>query len=209
MLPRMARRKREPERDLSGVILAATTRLLERRRFTELTVADILAEADISRGSFYFYFEGKHDVLAELVRRAIAVGRQVSASWLDHEGEPDRRAATRRSIEGGARLWADQAAVLRAVVENWREDPKLAELWQSLMDAFTDSTAARIDADRAAGLITHHDLDSRTLASGLTWLGERLYYLAAIGVEPFEDREQLIDLLTHFWLTTLYADEPR
>jgi AcrR family transcriptional regulator len=209
MLRRMARRKREPERDLSGVILDATRRLLERRRFAELTVADILAEAAISRGSFYFYFEGKHDVLAELVRRAIAAGQQASTTWLDHEGEPDRRTATRWSIEAGARLWSDQAAVLRAVVENWRDDPKLAELWQSLMNAFTDSTAARIDADRASGAITHHDVDSRTLAAGLTWLGERLYYLAAIGVEPFEDREELIDVLTHFWLTTLYADAPR
>jgi AcrR family transcriptional regulator len=33
-------------------------------------VADILREAGISRGTFYLSFTGRHDVLAELVRRS-------------------------------------------------------------------------------------------------------------------------------------------
>jgi hypothetical protein len=34
------------------------------------------------------------------------------------------------------------------------------------------------------------------LATTLTWLGERLYYLVTIGVAPFDDQDMLVDVLT-------------
>ncbi|MEZ0112242.1 hypothetical protein ABH920_006261 [Catenulispora sp. EB89] len=47
-------------------------------------------------------------------------------------------------------------------------------------------------------------MDTGDLAAALTWLGERLYYLAAIGVEPFADEEALVDVLTHIWMSVLH-----
>jgi hypothetical protein len=43
----------------------------------------------------------------------------------------------------------------------------------------------------------------------LTWLGERLYYLAAVGVPPFDDRERLVATLRHIWTATLSCPPPR
>src|SRR6266700_2350094 len=79
--------------DLREAILAATARLLADRPFGELAVSDILAAAGVSRGSFYFYFDSKQDVLAELVRRAVAQGHQAAGPWL--AGPPDKIAALR------------------------------------------------------------------------------------------------------------------
>jgi AcrR family transcriptional regulator len=205
---RVVRRSRTPDRDLRDSILSATRGLLDERPFDQIAVADILDKAGISRGSFYFYFESKHDVLAELVRRAIAEGHSSARSWLGHSAAADderRREATRRSIADGARLWGEQAPVLRAIVENWRTDPTLTELWLEQMAGFTRVTADRIDADRAAGAIAPQSIDSATLAAALTWLGERLYYLAALGLPPFDDQEKLVDVLTHIWMAALYA----
>src|SRR5436189_45656 len=94
--------------DLREAILAATAGLLADRPFGDLAVGDILIAAGVSRGSFYFYFDSKHDVLA--------------------------------------------------------------------------------------------------LASALTWLGERLYYLAATGTPPFDDQDTLVATLLHIWTTALYED---
>lgn len=41
-------------------------------------------------------------------------------------------------------------------------------------------------------------------AAALTWLGERLYYLAAIGIPPFDNQDTLIRTLLHIWTTALY-----
>jgi AcrR family transcriptional regulator len=201
----MARRSRaaEPDRALKDLILTATERLLTDRRFDEITVADILTAANVARGSFYFYFDGKHDVLAELVTRAIGRGHEASQTWLEHQGGDQRQGAVRQSIADGARLWADQAPVLRAIVENWRSDPRLTELWLAQMAGFTAITAASIEPDLAAHG-TAPDVDAETMAAALTWLGERLYYLAAIDVPPFDDQEKLVNVLTYIWMTAVY-----
>ncbi|NUP47137.1 MAG: TetR/AcrR family transcriptional regulator [Catenulispora sp.] len=195
-----------PARDDGEVreaILAATRRLLDARRFAELSVADILAEARVARGSFYFYFASKHQVLAELIRRAVARGQEAAEPWLASPDDP--RATVRHGIREGAKLWRREAPLLRAIVENWRGDAELSDLWLELMGGFTAATAERITADRATGgHAPVPGVDDATLAATLTWLGERVYYLAAIGVEPFTDEEVLVEVLTHIWMSTLY-----
>jgi AcrR family transcriptional regulator len=199
----MAQRQK-PSSEVREAILVATRALLEEKRYDEITVADILAAAGVARGSFYFYFEGKADVLAELVTRAIGQGHEAATSWLGHEDAESIAAATRRSIADGAGLWRAQAPVLRAIVENWRTSPRLTDLWLTMMNGFTASTVERIEADRASG-VSPGDFDPESLAAALTWLGERLYYLAAIGVPPFDDEKKLVDALTHLWMTSLYG----
>jgi hypothetical protein len=114
------------------------------------------------------------------------------------------RAAVRGGIADGARLWRDRAPVLRAIVENWRTDPALAELWREQMGGFTAVTLARLERDTAAGGGPPTGVDRAALAAALTWLGERLYYLAAIGQPPFDDEDTLVDTLTRIWMSTLY-----
>ncbi|SNT59472.1 transcriptional regulator, TetR family [Streptosporangium subroseum] len=202
---RRSHRAGRDDRDLRQVILDATRRLLDDRRFDELSVADILTAADVSRGSFYFYFAGKHQVLAELVRRAVDQGHEAAQPWLGHAEEQEQRATVRHGISQGAKLWRDEAPVLRAIVENWRSDPDLSALWLQLMNGYTVATAERIANDRASGAIAHTAVDATALATALTWLGERLYYLATIDVAPFDDQDALVDVLTHIWMTSLYS----
>ena len=189
--------------DLREAILAATAGLLADRQFGDLAVSDILAAAGVSRGSFYFYFDSKHDVLAELVRRTVAAGHAAAAPWLAVPADP--ATALRTGITAGARLWRQSAPVLRAIVENWRTDPRLEALWTEQMQTFTDATVAQINADpRARQRLAGQDIAA--LASALTWLGERLYYLAATGTPPFDDQDTLVSTLLHIWTSALYDD---
>ena len=131
--------------DLREAILAATMGLLTDHDFSDLAVSDILTAAGVSRGTFYFYFDSKHDVLAELVRRAVAQGHSAAAPWLASPADP--AAALRAGITAGAELWRSSAPVLRAIVENWRTDPRLTALWLEQMQTFTDATIAQLSAD--------------------------------------------------------------
>jgi AcrR family transcriptional regulator len=188
--------------DLREAILTATARLLSEHSFTDLAVSDILRVAAVSRGSFYFYFDSKQAVLAELVRRAVGRGHVAAEPWLASPADPV--AALRAGITAGAELWQASAPVLRAIVENWRADPRLTELWLEQMRTFTDATIAQIAADpRATQNLAGQDVEA--IASALTWLGERLYYLAATGTPPFDDTGTLVRTLLHIWTSTLYA----
>jgi TetR/AcrR family transcriptional regulator, ethionamide resistance regulator len=201
----LARRSRRPagdRPDLREAILTATAGLLADRQFAELAVSDILGAAGVSRGSFYFYFDSKQDVLAELVRRAVAQGHQAADPWL--ASPPDKIAALRAGTAAGARLWQANAPVLRAIVENWRTDPRLTALWQEQMQTFTDAALAQVSADELV-LARLRGLDIAAVASSLTWLSERLYYLAATGTPPFDNQGTLIDTLVHIWASALYG----
>jgi AcrR family transcriptional regulator len=196
------RRAAAPGSDLREAILAATASLLADHHFSDLAVGDILTAAGVSRGSFYFYFDSKHAVLAELVRRAVAQGHAAAAPWLANPADP--AAALRAGITAGARLWQASAPVLRAIVENWRTDPRLSTLWLEQMQTFTDATVAQITADpRALQILSGQDIPA--IAASLTWLGERLYYLAAINTPPFDSQDTLINTLLHIWTTALYC----
>jgi TetR/AcrR family transcriptional regulator, ethionamide resistance regulator len=203
----VSRRTREADPEPGRVrdaILHAASRLLGERRFGELSVADIIGAAGVSRASFYFYFDGKYDVLAELVRQAVTAGHGEAGPWLTHRGVAQRRDAIAAGIRGGARLWQEQAPVLRAIVENWQSDRRLTELWLSQMDSYTAVTEERILLDRAADPDLPHGTDAHALAASLTWLGERLYYLAATSTPPFQDQDTLIDTLVYIWTAVLY-----
>ncbi|MBO4273957.1 TetR/AcrR family transcriptional regulator [Microbispora triticiradicis] len=183
-------------------ILSATRELLRERRFDTLSVADILTAAEVSRASFYFYFPSRQAVLGELVRDAVAQGQQAARPWV--EGLQDPVAAMRAGVRDGARLWRDNAGVLMAVVESQGSDDGLRALWLEQMNLFTDAAAARIESDpQVRGRLG--DLDVRAVAASLTWMGERLYYLAAAGVPPFDDEEVLVDVLTNAWTSILYG----
>ncbi|GAA4197142.1 TetR/AcrR family transcriptional regulator [Microbispora amethystogenes] len=183
-------------------ILSATRDLLRERRFETLSVADILTAAGVSRASFYFYFPSRQAVLGELVREAVTGGRRAARPWTG--GTEDPVAALRAGVRDGARLWRDNAGVLTAIVESQGSDEGLRALWHEQMGLFTDAAAARIEADPQARARLG-DLDVRAVAASLTWMGERLYYLAAAGVPPFDDEEVLVDVLTHAWTSMLYG----
>jgi AcrR family transcriptional regulator len=187
--------------DLREAILAATARLLAGHSFADLAVSDILGSAGVSRGTFYFYFDSKQAVLGELVRRAVAEGHNAARPWLANPADPVD--ALRAGITAGAGLWQASAPILRAIVENWRTDPRLTALWLEQMQTFTDATIAQISADpRARQQLAGQDIVA--VASALTWLSERLYYLAATRTPPFDDQETLVSTLLHFWVSALY-----
>jgi TetR/AcrR family transcriptional regulator, ethionamide resistance regulator len=203
--PRLHGRRADPPTgaasDLREAILVATARLLADHSFADLAVSDILNSAGVSRGSFYFYFDSKQAVLGELVRRAVAQGHAAAAPWLANPADPVT--ALRAGITAGAELWQASAPVLRAIVENWRTDPRLTALWLEQMQTFTDATIAQISADpRARQRLTGQNIAA--VASALTWLGERLYYLAATGTPPFDNQDTLVNTLLHFWTSALY-----
>jgi TetR/AcrR family transcriptional regulator, ethionamide resistance regulator len=204
----VAARRDEPQPSDIGLrerILDALRELLHKRTFDTLSVSEIIAAAGVSRASFYFYFAGKQAVLAELVRRAVSAGHEAAQPWVQARAGP--RETLRAGIDAGAGLWLSNAAVLRAIVESWASDAALRELWLAQMTTFTDAAIARIEADRQTDPAVEARLDGvdvHALAASLTWTGERLYYLAACGVPPFDDRTVLVDTLTHLWVSALY-----
>ncbi|MEW6265867.1 MAG: TetR/AcrR family transcriptional regulator [Thermodesulfobacteriota bacterium] len=73
----MTVRKNEP--DKARRILAAVSGILARRGYEEATIAQIAAEAGVSRGLLHYYFKNKEDMMAQAVKAGAQVSLEVIA----------------------------------------------------------------------------------------------------------------------------------
>jgi hypothetical protein len=88
--------RRHVERDLNTRrLLPAVEALLETFSYAELSVEQMVAAADISRSTFYNYFEDKNDLLGALA--AGAMGALIEASRPSGPRSRSAHTATRRS----------------------------------------------------------------------------------------------------------------
>jgi AcrR family transcriptional regulator len=184
---------------------AATVRLLERTSFTDTSVAHILDEANISRATFYFYFESKFAVLAGLLENAMDDIFETVQPFLARPPEDSPEAALERSIRAVTSAWHRHRLILQAVAHHWHSDPGLHALWLGIVERFVAAGADEIERERETGKITS-PLSGRILASTLFWGTERVLYMAGLGIEPsLPDEESAVGALVAMWHGTLYG----
>ncbi|WP_167104461.1 TetR/AcrR family transcriptional regulator [Mycobacterium sp. DL592] len=186
-------------------LYAATTRLMEREAFADISVAQILTEANVSRATFYFYFSSKFSVLSGLLEVAMEDIFGTVQPFLERSPDDPPSIALERSIRAVTHAWHRHRVVLQAANQHWHSEPALRSLWLAIVERFVAAGAAEIDREREAGLITS-DLPSRTLAATLFWSTERVLHIAGMGVDPeLTDEEATIGPLVAMWSGTLYG----
>ena len=77
----MDRRKARTEK----AVQTAFCSLLETKRYSQITVQDVLDEADIGRSTFYTHYRGKEDLLARLVDEICAHATSPVAPEKEHD----------------------------------------------------------------------------------------------------------------------------
>ncbi|WP_078293332.1 TetR/AcrR family transcriptional regulator [Mycobacterium sp. D16R24] len=186
-------------------IFAALARLLERLAFSDISVAQILDEAKVSRATFYFYFSSKFSVLAGLLTQVMDDIFETVQPFLARSAEDSPEAALERSIRAVTEAWHRHRAVLNAVNHHWQSDAELRDLWLGVVERFVAAGANEIERERAAGKITSAE-SGRTLASLLFWGTERVLHVAGQGIEPsWPDEEAVVGPLVTMWHGTLYG----
>jgi AcrR family transcriptional regulator len=195
-----ARAESSPVED---AVFAATEALLQTTAFADLTVAQILTEAGISRTTFYRYFTSKHTVVSALLGRLQAELVDVMQAWFAR-GERPPEAAIADALGAVADVWARHRPVLRASTENWHAEPEIGEPWVAMMDRFTADIARQIDRERATGAAPA-GVGSEAIARTLVWGSERMLYLAGFGLYGEGMEQESVPALVAMWQGTIYA----
>ena len=174
-------RKHDGKKGSEVAIFEATERLLQERPLHELTVAQIIAAAGISRGNFYHYFASKHDVLVALVQQIFEEVYGESQPWNEPLGKSRDRtmaASVARSID----MWTSHGAVIRATVENMHAVPALATVWQTMLQRFVVTIADQIRYERDRG-VAPAGAPPEMIATMLLCGAERSYYVGSFGLD--------------------------
>ncbi|BEL02129.1 TetR/AcrR family transcriptional regulator [Actinoplanes sichuanensis] len=177
-------------------ILETARELLARKPLADITIDELATGAEISRSSFYFYFDSKLSVLVALLHgMAGELGRD-AGPWLDGSG-PDA-AALREALAPLARLWREHGRMLAGALAAAPGCPPLAQWRAELRSAHVDRLAMRISRDRAAGLAP--DGPAPRVLAGL------IDDLRTAALAGSDDPEALVDDLVTVELRMIYGD---
>jgi AcrR family transcriptional regulator len=193
------RRRRTPEA-ASAEIVAAADAFLRERPFRELTVDEVMRRTDLSRPSFYVYFRDRHDLVLRLVERLRSELFAMSDRW--YTGEGDGVSLVREAVEGVVGVYAEHAAVMRALADAAVDDADVEEAYGALVQSFIDATARHVAQEIAAGRIA--PLDPVETARALTWMMERYMY-DALGRGRAAGPDVVAEALATIWVRVLYG----
>ncbi len=200
--PNPPRRGRRPR--TYGAVLQATATLLETTALADLSVAQILAAADVGRTSFYEHFSSKDDVVVKLMESLsdeMAAGLAPMFERAERSADEAFALGLRNLIETAARY----APLLVAVSEEWPAIPELKAIWFRLQGEFTERLARLIESERAAGRAAD-GAEARALAASLVWTAERCFHVAAGGDHPtLVDAEAVVAPLVQLFVGTIYG----
>jgi len=186
-------RDRRDESEAAQRIVAATETLLAARPLQDVSVADILEEANVARGTFYLWFRSKHDVV-------IYANQQIVQGIATQFGD----LATRRGDDVGrlrdalsvfVAAWREHGPILAASGEVWRADPELREAWIASIQPMVELVTRVI-----APFVPPDGPKPELLAHTLIWMNARTTYMAAEGMVPVGLDDELVDVLTYVWL---------
>ena len=189
--------------DREQAILATAERLLEERPLAEISVDDLAKGAGISRPTFYFYFKSKDAVLLSLLEPMIESADSEFVGAVQRLPADPRR-IWRSGIKAFFVAFSSHRAIARAGTEALATSPEFRAMWNGFMGRWIEQTATMIAAERERGAapVTIDPLD---LATSLNQMNERTMMAALMAEKPSVPHEQVVDTLTHIWVSSIYG----
>ena len=182
-------------------IVEATVRLLEDRRFRDLTVEAVMTEAGLARTVFYRHFDGLPDLVLGLLDDAVGDVAEVATPAPD----PAAHDMLHRMLERGVDLFAQHGALLAALEEAAHHDPEVEAAYRDAFERSVDTTAALLAQGVAHG---HYVLEPQPVARALMHLN--VHYLTdALARRPRPDRDEALRTLWTIWGRVLGLESAR
>lgn len=163
-------------------IFSAMEELLVDTPFQDITVAQVIKTAKLSRANFYKYFASKYDVLVAMVVRLLD-DTYSHGPWEFGEGKSRERAmdtSLRKTIE----MWTEHGGVVCAAVEHMHGHPALAAAWNHMLERFVTAIAEQIGYERERGKAPASDTAPDLIATVLVRALERSFYVGSRNLDP-------------------------
>lgn len=179
-----------------AALAMAGREVFEKVGFPAARVADIVAAAGVSHGSFYNYWDSKEDLFLELFT-------EVEGELLDGiaaEGDTLEESIS-RGITGFVTKYRANAAFLLAIEQVATFHPEIQERRLATRRSTVERVSAQIRIYQRKGL-ADPTLDATTVAKALlSMVGHFTYMWLALG--EHEDFHRAVNTLTRLWVLAL------
>lgn len=175
------------------------------RQYVNTNIADIVAAAGLSHGTFYHYFRSKEDVFRE-------VARNLQRDMLDRrhvtEVAPDASMLERIEATNRAYLEAyrEQARLVAAIEQVATFNDDFRAIRREIRSGFVERSERAIEGLQRRGEVPD-DVPARYAANALGSMVERFAYVWFVLGEDF-DFDEAVRALTLLWARAVGLDVP-
>jgi AcrR family transcriptional regulator len=186
-------------------IVQAVRGLLQERPFAELSVSAISNRAGVARSGFYFYFDSKYSVLAQIMAEAAEELEELTQYFAPRQPGESPEEFAKRMVGSAAAVYANNDPVMTACNAARHTDVEIRNILDRQFEVVLRQIVAVVDAEIRAR--TAHPISDdiptlvRTLAgaTALTLTGDPLL------VGHDDDVDRRVRVLEQLWLNALWG----
>jgi len=185
-------------------ILDAASRVFTRDGYVDARMSDVAAEAGLSLGGLYRYFENKEDLFASVIEDLHEELFNKSRSSTPIARDPE--AALFEANLGYLQHYHDNSGVLRAFIEATTVEERFTTIWWTMRERHVDRFLHAIEDDDRVEL---DGLDAATVARSMASLVEQTAYTTFAHASlnrALPDVETVARIVTRAWYRSFYGN---
>lgn len=189
-------------------ILQSVRELLQEKPFAELSVSTISLRAGVARSGFYFYFDSKYAVLAQLMAEAAEELEELTQYFAPRQPGESPEQFAKRMVRSAAAVYAHNDPVMTACNDARHTDIEIRNLLDQQFELVLRQIVAIVEAEMKAGTADPISDDLPTLIRTLAGTTALMLTGDSILVGRDGDRERRVRLLEQLWLHSLWSGRP-
>jgi AcrR family transcriptional regulator len=190
-------------------ILQAVRELLEERPFAELSVSTISLRAGVARSGFYFYFDSKYSVLAQILAEAAEELEELTQYFAPRQPGESPEQFAKRMVGSAAAVYAHNDPVMTACNAARHTDIEIRDILEQQFQMVLRQIVAVVDTEVKAGSANPISDDLPTLIRTLAGTTALMLTGDHILVGRDSDVERRVRVLEQLWLSALWGGSPQ
>jgi AcrR family transcriptional regulator len=189
-------------------IMQAVRELLQERPFAELSVSTISLRAGVARSGFYFYFDSKYSVLAQILAEAAEEFEELTQYFAPRQPGESPEQFAKRMVGSAAAVYAHNDPVMMACNVARHTDIEIRDILDQQFEVLLRQIVGVVEAEMKAG--TAHPItdDIPTLVRTLTGATALVLTGDPILAGRDGDVQRRVRVLEQLWLHALWGGRP-
>jgi AcrR family transcriptional regulator len=193
-------------------IVRAVRESLQEKPFAELSVSTISLRAGVARSGFYFYFDSKYAVLAQILAEAVEELEELTQYFAPRQPGESPEQFAKRMVRSAAAVYAHNDPVMTACNAARHTDIEIRDILEQQFEMVLRQIVDVVDAEIKAGTANPISDDIPTLVRTLAGTSALM-----LGGEPIlvggqdlqADVERRVRVLEQLWLNSLWGGGQR
>lgn len=189
-------------------ILQAVRELMVERPFADLSVSSISDRAGVARSGFYFYFDSKYAVLAQILAEATNELEELTHYFAPRGPDETPAAFATRMVGSAAVVYAHNDPVMKACNAARYTDAEIRKLLDHQVDRVIDQIIKIVQDESSAGTAHPISDDVPALVRTLSVTTAQMLSGDSAYLGPDGDVQRGIRVLEQLWLHALWGGRP-